>query len=195
MPNGCTHGRNCKYSHEDPNNGSVPKGKPKGRDPPPKGKAGPIAKAMAALVAAASLCKPTARSGPVFSVERAADTAAGRHLGSHQALLEQGFSSSAFQSCLRATDNPVTFSAGSGPQHGVQTLSLNCNNMPEANHYFLEPCPIFQSTSLDVESGKVFVWIPGSLPFFVSDASQLRITCPEELEHYAVRLDEHVPIF
>ena len=25
MPNGCMHGSNCKYSHEDPKNGSVPK--------------------------------------------------------------------------------------------------------------------------------------------------------------------------
>ena len=46
-----------------------------------------------------------------------------------------------------------------------------------------------------MESGKAFIWIPGSLPFFVSDASKLRITCPEELKRYAVRVEEHVPIF
>ena len=72
---------------------------------------------------------------------------------------------------------------------------MNCNNMPEANHYFLESCPVVRSTGLDMESGKAFVWIPWSLPFFVSDASKLRITCPEELKHYAVRVEEHVPIF
>ena len=38
MPNGCMHGSNCKYSHEDPKNGSMPKGKPKGKDAPPKTK-------------------------------------------------------------------------------------------------------------------------------------------------------------
>ena len=195
MPNGCMHGSNCKYSHEDPKSGGIPKGKPKGKEPPPKGKGGPLAKAMVAVIAAASLCKPAAGSGPEYTVEWAADTAAGRHLGSHQALLEQEIPSSAFQSCLRVTDSPVTFSTGSGPQPGVQTLSVNCNNMPEANHYFLESCPVVRSTGLDVESGKAFVWIPGSLPFFVSDASKLRITCPEELKHYAVRVEEHVPIF
>ena len=126
---------------------------------------------MVALVAAASLCTPAAGSGPEYSVEWAADTAAGRHLRSHQALLEQGIPSSAFQSCLCATDNPVTCSAGGGPQPGVQTLSMNCNNMPEANHYFRESCPVVRSTGLDVESGKAFIWIPGSLPLFVSDAS------------------------
>ena len=72
---------------------------------------------------------------------------------------------------------------------------MNCNNMPEANHYFLESRPVKRSTGLDVESGKAFVWIPGSLQFFVSDASKLRTTCPEELKHYAVRVEEHVPIF
>ena len=92
-------GSSCKYSHEDPKNGSVPTGKLKGKDPPPTGKGGPIAKAMVALVAAASLCKPMAGSGPEFSVEWAADTVAGRHLGSHQASSEQGIPSSAFQSC------------------------------------------------------------------------------------------------
>ena len=68
MPNGCMPGGNCKYSHEDPKSGSVPKGKPKGKDAPPKGTGGPLAKAVVALVAAASLCLPTAGSGPEYSV-------------------------------------------------------------------------------------------------------------------------------
>ena len=108
MPNGCMCGRNCKYSHEDPKNGSVRKGKPKGKDPPPKAKGGPLAKAMVASVAAANLCKPTAGSGPEFSVTWAADTAAGSPssvAGARDSLV-----------CLpvRATDNPVTFSTGGG---------------------------------------------------------------------------------
>ena len=53
----------------DPKSGNMPKGKPKGKESPPKGKGGPIAKAMVALVAAASLCKPTVGSGPECSVE------------------------------------------------------------------------------------------------------------------------------
>ena len=92
IPNGCMHGRNCKYSHEDPKSGSIPKGKPKGKDAPPKGKGGPLAKALVASVAAASLCKLAAGSGPEYSAQWAADKAAGRHLGSHQALLwNKGF--------------------------------------------------------------------------------------------------------
>ena len=69
MPNGCVHGSNCQYSHEDPKNGSMPKGKPKGKDAPPKGKVGLLVKAIVALIAAASLCKPTAGSGPEYSVD------------------------------------------------------------------------------------------------------------------------------
>ena len=73
MPNGCMHGSNCKYSHEDSKSDGIPKGEPKGKEPPPKGKGGSLAKAMVALVAAASLCKPTAGSGPEYTVEWAAD--------------------------------------------------------------------------------------------------------------------------
>ena len=62
------------YSCEDPKDGSVPKGKPKGKAPPPRGKGGSFANAMVALVAAASLRQPAASSGPKVSVERAADS-------------------------------------------------------------------------------------------------------------------------
>ena len=60
---------------------------------------------------------------------------------------------------------------------------------------FLEKCPLVRSTGLDVTSGKAFVWLPDSLPFFVKDPSQLQIVCPEENRFYAIRIEEHAPIF
>ena len=39
------------------------------------------------------------------------------------------------------------------------------------------------------------MWLPGSLPFFVADVSQLIVHCPESCRQYATRVDEHVPIF
>ena len=59
----------------------------------------------------------------------------------------------------------------------------------------LDSCPLVRSTGIDVDSGKAFVWLPGSLPFFVTDVSQLVIHCPENCRQYATRVDEHVPIF
>ena len=77
----------------------------------------------------------------------------------------------------------------------MQTLDFLSNNMDFANHYMLDSCPLVRSTGIDVDSGKAFVWLPGSLPFVVTDVSQLVIHCPGNCRQYATRVDEHVPIF
>ena len=190
MPSGCIHGDNCKFSHKIP----VAKGKPKAKEAA-KAKPGAVAKAVVALVAASSLCVPATSVGPTYAVEWAADTAAGRHLGSAKALFDQGIPRQAFDHFLGASRAPVTFHTGGGPQPGVQTLGFESDNMDFANHNMLDSCPLVRSTGMDVGSGKAFVWLPGKLPFFVSDLSKLKIECPEHARHYATRIDEHVPIF
>ena len=190
MPSGCIHGDNCKFSHKIP----AAKGKPKAKEAA-KAKPGAVAKAVVALVAASSLCVPATSLAPSYAVEWAADTAAGRHLGSAKALLDQGIPRQAFDHLLGASRSPVTFHTGGGPQPGVQTLGFESNNMDFANHYMLDSCPLVRSTGIDVDSGKAFVWLPGKLPFFVSDMSKLKVECPEHARHYATRIDEHVPIF
>ena len=191
MPSGCIHGDNCKFSHK----AAAPKEKAKAKSKDaPKGKPGAVAKAVVALVAASSLCTPVISAGPTYAVEWAADTAAGRHLGSAKALLDQGIPRQAFDHFLGASRSPVTFHTGGGPQPGVQTLGFDSDNMSFANHYMLDSCPLVRSTGLDVSSGKAFVWLPGSLPFF-AEPSSLKVECPEELRHYATRVDENVPIF
>ena len=190
MPSGCIHGDNCKFSHKT----AAPKPKAKAKDGA-KSKPGAMTKAVVALVAASSLCTPVISAGPTYAVEWAADTAAGRHLGSAKALFDQGIPRDAFDRYLGASKSPVTFHTGGGPQPGVQTLGFMSNNMDFANHYMLDSCPLVRSTGIDVDSGKAFVWLPGSLPFFVSDVSQLIVHCPESCRQYATRVDEHVPIF
>ena len=190
MPSGCTHGDNCKFSHK----AAAPKPKAKAKDGA-KSKPGAMTKAVVALVAASSLCNPVVSAGPTYAVEWAADTAAGRHLGSAKALFDQGIPRDAFDRYLGASKSPVTFHTGGGPQSGVQTLGFLSNNMDFANHYMLDSCPLVRSTGIDVDPGKAFVWLPGILPFFVSDVSQLIVHCPESCRQYATRVDEHVPIF
>ena len=124
MPSGCTHGDNCKFSHK----AAAPKPKAKAKHGA-KGKPGAVAKAVVALVAASSLCTPVISAGPTCAVEWAADTAAGRHLGSAKALFDQGIPRDAFDRYLGASRSPVTFHAGGGPQPGVQTLGFLSNNM------------------------------------------------------------------
>ena len=195
MPAGCIHGENCKYSHEVEKAKAPPsKPKPKAKEIS-KAKASPLAKAVVALVAASSLCTPAASAQNTFSVEWAADTAAGRHLGSASALSNQGIPKDAYSSFLAKSSEPVTFHTGGGPQPGVHTLGFQADNMSFANHYILDNCPLVRSTGLDVTSGKAIVWLPNCLPFFVKDPSQLQVICPEENRFYATRVEEHVPIF
>ncbi|CAE7342252.1 unnamed protein product [Symbiodinium natans] len=154
---------------------------------------GAVAKAVVAMIAASSVCNIP--GGNAFSVGWAADTAAGRHLGSARALADRGIPSESYRSFLAHSASLVTFHAGGGPQPGSQSLGFASDNMPLAIHYMLDNCPVVRSTGLDVESGKAFIWLPGSLPFFAHDLSKLRVDCAEEAKLYAKRTDEHVPIF
>ena len=160
MPTGCIHGENSKYSHEVEKAKAPPplKPKPKAKETP-KAKASPMAKAVVALVAASSLCAPAASTRSSFSVEWAADTAAGRHLGSASALSNQGIPKCAYSSFLTRSSEPVTFHTGGGPQPGVHTLGFLADNMPFANHYILDNCPLVRSTGLDVVLKRI-----GSMP-------------------------------
>ena len=193
MASGCMHGEDCKYSHDPDKTPKVdPKSKPKAAAPKPKS-TGAVAKAVVAMIAASSVCNIPGSNA--FSVGWAADTAAGRHLGSARALADRGIPSESYRSFLAHSASLVTFHAGGGPQPGSQSLGFASDNMPLAIHYMLDNCPVVRSTGLDVESGKAFIWLPGSLPFFAHDLSKLRVDCAEEAKLYAKRTDEHVPIF
>ena len=86
MPSGCIHGDKCAYSHvKSPppakaKNENDPKAKPK---PKPK-----VAAAVAIVAALSSMVTPSQAFG---SLEWAADSGAGRHLASFEALREQGY--------------------------------------------------------------------------------------------------------
>ena len=149
LPDAVRYGDNCKFSHK----AAAPKPKAKAKDGA-KSKPGAVAKAVVALVAASSLCTPVISAGPTYAVEWAADTAAGRHLGSAKALFDQGIPRDAFDRYLGASRSPVTFHTGGGPQPGVQTVGFLSNNMDFANHYMLDSCPLVRSTGIDVDPGK-----------------------------------------
>ena len=85
MPSGCIHGAKCQYDHS--------------KAPPPK-KAQPDAKAKstasvpkvpAAVAIIAALSSMVAPSQSLGTLEWCADTGAGRHLISYEALRDQGF--------------------------------------------------------------------------------------------------------
>ena len=108
MPSGCMRGDNCKYRQEAEKTKAPPPPKPKPKDTA-KAKSSSVTKAVVALVAASSLCTPAASAQSSFSIEWAADAAAGRHLGSASALSNQGIPKDAYSSFLTRSSEPVMF--------------------------------------------------------------------------------------
>ena len=92
MPSGCIHGDKYVYSHVK----SPPPAKAKNKnDPKAKLKPKPqVAAAVAIVAALSSMVTPSQAFG---SLEWAADSGAGRHLASFEALREQGYHESAFE--------------------------------------------------------------------------------------------------
>ena len=61
--------------------------------------------------------------------------------------------------------------------------------------YLLPDSPFAKSIGLSVELSKMqFVWIPGQLPYHVTDAKKLNFSCPLQFRAYAHRVDDYVPI-
>ena len=92
MPNGCVHGDKCHYSHV-----KAPPAKLKDSKADPKAKPKPATPKVAAAVAiVAALSSFVTSSQAIGGLEWAADTGAGRHLVSYEALQEQGYHRSLF---------------------------------------------------------------------------------------------------
>ena len=127
-----------------------------------------------------------------------ADTGAGRHLISYEALRDQGFQYDAVSNFANDSHENIKFSTGGGQKNSSQTIGLrdNAGFLNDANHFLLESCPLVRSIGLDVEKGGLgFVWMPNSLPYFVRDPSKCDITCDESNKFYASRVSQYVPFF
>ena len=111
MPSGCVHSDKCSYLHDSSkkaNSGATSsETKPKAK-PASKPAAKPKAMAVVALVAALS-----STVSPVGGfLKFAADSGAGRHLVSHEALAQQGVDASVIQPLLRPSRESLRFHTG-----------------------------------------------------------------------------------
>ena len=206
LPKGCFAGAKCPFKHSGvakPKGAAKtepPKGKPKSDAAKPKGtpKAPAGVPATVALVCglAAAMSGTAAGARDAFPVEYVSDSGAGRHLCSQEALEKQGVPYSAFSSCVSQAIEPLTFSTGGGAKSGTATLGMQslgwCGS---SNHYMLPQCPFVRSQGLQVSEGNAYVWLPHQLPWFCTDVSQLKISCPEDCKIYASRVSENVPYF
>eukprot|EP00435_Cladocopium_sp_Y103_P025780 s1070_g6.t1 len=117
MPSGCIHGDKCAYSHVK----SPPPAKAK-TDSDPKAKPKPKPKVAAAVAIVAALSSMVTPSQAIGSLEWAADSGAGRHLISFEALREQGNHDSAFANFANDSHENLRFSTGGGHKNSSQSL-------------------------------------------------------------------------
>ena len=101
MPSGCVHGAKCAYSHS--------------KAPPPKPKAeGTPAAAAKTLATVAILAATMLQPSQAGQIEWAADSGAGRHLASFEALSDQGYDRSFFDGFFNQSHESLRFSTGGG---------------------------------------------------------------------------------
>ena len=187
-------GDKCHYSHV-----KTPPAKPKDSNADSKAKpkrATPTVAAAVAIVAApSSIVTPSQAIG---GLEWAADTGAGRHLVSYEALQEQGYYRSVFSAFTNDSHEKLNFSTGGGFKKSSHTIGFKDQDgiLSDANHFLLDFCPMVKSIGFDVEqSGSGFIWLPGSLPFLVRDPSKCHLSCDEENKFFASRVTQNAPFF
>ena len=155
--------------------------------------------AMPAIIPSVDVALPSCQTGP-FQVEWIADSGAGRNLTSLKALAKQGVGPSVGISATRA--EPVRFATGNGLFTATEVIHTIGSEFGESSSYLMADCPIVRSMGeLVNHHGRPFVWLPGSLPFFLPDSSSVvadqygNFQFSSKGAVHASRLDGNVPIF
>ena len=97
------------------------------------------------------------RSVSFGTLEWAADTGAGRHLVSYEAVQEQGYHSSLFSGFANDSHEKLNFSTGGGFKKSSNTMGFQDQDgiLGDASHFLLDSCPMVRSIGLDVEQNFV----------------------------------------
>ena len=200
LPSGCVHGDKCAYSHTAK---SAPQSPPKAKhggaksEPKAKAKAAPAAAAKT-LATVAILAATMLQPSQAGMIEWAADSGAGRHLTSFEALSEQGYDRTFFDGFSNQSQESLRFCTGGGQKSSSLSIGFQDRDglFGNANHFLLESCPMVRSVGIDVEeNGLGFVWLPGSKPFYLRNPSECQISCSEDNKFYASKVSQNVPFF
>ena len=195
MPSGCVHGSNCQYAHvrADAPKNPPPKKNDKDGKAKAKAKSDPKSSPPKALAAVAILAASVLGAN---GFEFAADTGAGRHLISREALINQGADGLDFDRNTRVAGESLRFHTGGGTRNSSNSIGLRDDIFGTSNHFILDNCPFVRSVGVDVQqNGFGFVWMPGQLPFYIKDPSNCKIETPDSNKIYASRVAENVPFF
>ena len=141
----------------------------------------------------ACIAKPATNT---FPLEYINDSGAGRTIFSMRALKDQGVPASAVTKHLGPASESICFDTGGGFQDSAKTLGMSSNLLSLTEGYQLDESPLAVSLGQTVEQRKMpYLWIPGNLPFHVTNANKLKFSCPLKFRKYAERVDNFVPIF
>ena len=136
--------------------------------------------------------------GDNFEVDIINDSGAGKPIGSANALRAQGVPSALLSRAIGPASASLTFETGDGDVNASDSLALRNRFMSGmySETYMLDQCPLAMSMGEIVnENSMPFIWIPGELPYHVSDKSKVRVLCKERHKLRAHRVQDNVPIF
>ena len=76
------------------------------------------------------------------------------------------------------------------------SLAITSQLLGRTEAYKLDDAPLCMPMGDIVQKQKMaFIWIPGLLPFHVTNFSKLKISVPQKFRKYALRVEENVPVF
>jgi hypothetical protein len=133
-----------------------------------------------------------------IKVEWIDDSGAGRHLGSVKHYVNHfGIDKDTIKSAAYPPSQKVWFYTGGGDgKKASLALATKSDLWGECEQHLLDDCPEARSSYFLVDTlQRPRIHWPGSLPFYIKDASKAKLVCPEWNKIYADRVDENVPIF
>ena len=131
-----------------------------------------------------------------YPIEYVNDTGAGRPIYSNRAFIDQGVPSALVKKESGPASVRMSFETGGGIIESRTSLPLSSELLGSIEAFHMHDSPFAVSCGQTVERRKhPFIWIPGILPYHVTDLTKLKIICPEQYKKYAARVDDFVPIF
>ena len=151
-----------------------------------------------ALVVAALTSGATANPvGSSCTLDVIGDTGAGEHLGSKEAFLSQGVSSSVVDQFCGTSSSHIAFETGGGKKHSNQSIGVWSESLKNvANMFMLKSCPLVYSIGQFVmNQGYSFFWPSGELPYLIPPHVDFKMEVDVDECRVADRVEHCVPIF
>ena len=131
-----------------------------------------------------------------FDVEYINDSGAGRSIFSIDALAKQNVPSTVLNKLVGPATEHVEFETGGGAQKSAESIGITSALLGRTECYKLAQSPIAISMGEVInKQQRPLIWMPGQLPYHVTDPTKVKVMCPLRFRNYANRLEDNVPIW